>query len=129
LSTLCDHLDALDFSATAANTARLRCAHLKNVSVRCGSLTDGLPKGEIDLVVFSEIGYYFTPNEWANISTALVIALPVGATVLAAHWLGVSADHLMSGDEVHEILRANPLLKLEQERRYKTFRLDRWERA
>ena len=56
------------------------------------------PGGTFDLVVLSEIGYYFELDELAAPATA---SLDPGGTLIAAQWLRNSADHVLHGDEVH----------------------------
>jgi SAM-dependent methyltransferase len=129
LAGICDAVEARDLSETAVERARQRTAGLPGVSVEVGSLADGLPPGSFDLLVLSEIGYYFTPRAWSALLDQLIAPLAPGTTVLASHWLGQSADHVMHGDEVHEILRSRADLRLTQQERHETFRLDRWERA
>ena len=80
---------------------------------------------DFDLLVLSEIGYYFTPQDWQSISAALIDSIHQGATVLAAHWLGQSQDHRISGDEVHEILLSHTKLRVEHTERGPKMRLDR----
>lgn len=129
LAGICDAVEAQDLSATAVERARAQTARVSGVNVAVGSLADGLPPGSFDLLVLSEIGYYFTPREWGALLERLIAPLPPGATVLASHWLGRSVDHVMHGDEVHEILRSRADLRLTKQERHETFRLDRWERV
>jgi hypothetical protein len=124
LAAYCDAVDAIDFSPTASAQAQARCAHLPHVEVRCAALADGMPAKEFDLLVLSEIGYYFTPQVWQRISYTLIDSIPQGATVLAAHWLGYSKDHCIAGDEVHEILLAHPDIKAGFAERNQHMRLD-----
>lgn len=125
LASVCDHVYALDFSATATARARERCAALPHVTVECASIPDVLPSAITDLLVLSEIGYYLPLAEWTALARSMIEPLGSGATVLAAHWLGYSEDHALSGDEVHAALLALPSLTLEYSERYPTFRLDR----
>ncbi len=125
LSGICDELLAIDFSRTAVEQARARCADKPNVEVRCASVFDVLPETGLDLLVLSEIGYYFSPREWVSLLHLLVDRVRPGGTVLAAHWLGHSIDHTSLGDQVHQVVRAHPSLRLEHEERPKGFRLDR----
>lgn len=126
LAALCDELDAADFSSTASQRAADRCAHLPNVHVTCAALTADTPLTGYDLVLLSEIGYYFKPKDWQAAVNKLIASLEPGATLLASHWLGHSRDHRQSGDEVHQTLRAQSRLRLEHEERHKDFRLDRF---
>ncbi len=129
LAAICDAVEAIDFSATAVERARERCAHLPHVEAVCRSLPERMPVEGFDLLVCSEIGYYFGPEEWRELSEGLIVGMPAGATLLAAHWLGTSADHRMGGDEVHEIIGRSSSLRLEHTERHEEFRLDRWVRA
>jgi cyclopropane fatty-acyl-phospholipid synthase-like methyltransferase len=125
LAAHCDAVYAIDFSPSASAQAAARCAHLPQVEVHCAALPEGAPAKEFDLLVVSEIGYYFNSEDWEHISTVLIDSMPQGATVLAAHWLGQSQDHRMSGDQVHEILLAHPNLRVELAERNPNLRLDR----
>jgi cyclopropane fatty-acyl-phospholipid synthase-like methyltransferase len=125
LAAHCDEVYAIDFSPSASARAQVRCAHLPQVEVHCASLPEGTRAKDFDLLVLSEIGYYFAPRDWRRISTALIDSIPRGATVLAAHWLGHSKDHHISGDEVHEILLSHPKVRVDHRERGPNMRLDR----
>jgi cyclopropane fatty-acyl-phospholipid synthase-like methyltransferase len=125
LAAYCDEIHAIDFSPSACAQARARCARLPQVKVTCASLPAGTPAKDFDLLVLSEIGYYFTPEDWQRTSAALIDSLPQGAIVLAAHWLGHSQDHRIHGDEVHEILLSHPKLRADHRERGPNMRLDR----
>ena len=127
LVSLCDRVEAIDFAASAIATARKRCPQ-EEVTFRVMGLPERLPLYGFDLIVLSEIGYYFTPEQWTDIVASLATTSSPGTTFITAHWLGVSPDHRMSGDEVHSILRANRNLHLVHEERRPGFRLDRLER-
>jgi SAM-dependent methyltransferase len=129
LARICGFVEAIDFSRSAVNRAQKRCAHLKNVDVACVSLPDRMLVNRFDLVVLSEIGYYFTEDEWMRLSSAMVKSMPKAGTLLAAHWLGHSTDHCINGDQVHEILLSLPNIQLDRSERYERFRLDRWVRV
>jgi SAM-dependent methyltransferase len=125
LARRCRRLEAIDISPTAVFRAQERCEDLPNVNVQCGSLPEAIPNGRFDLIVFSEIGYYFERRELEKIIQELSEKLIPGGALIAVHWLGTSSDHLLSGDEVHEIIRENDKLSLDKEERYPHFRLDR----
>jgi SAM-dependent methyltransferase len=129
LARLSQHVVAADFAPSAVDKARARCAHLPNVDILCASVATYVPEAPLDLVVFSEIGYYFDPPELARISCALAERLNHDGEFLAVHWLGHSPDHVMHGDAVHETLRrALPLTWLKGER-YSQFRIDSWRKS
>ena len=125
LAANCDELYAIDFSPSAIARARARCAHLPQVEVRCAALPEGTPAKDFDLLVLSEIGYYFAAQDWQRISIALIDPLAQGATILAAHWLGYSRDHRISGDKVHEILLSHPKVRGDHSEYGPKMRLDR----
>ncbi len=128
LAPLCDALECIDFSPTALETARARCAEFPHVWFRCMGLPVRLPVRGCDLLVLSEIGYYFSAPEWSRIAGEFIHAAEPGATLLACHWLGSSPDHKLSGDQVHMLLDGHPLLRREHAERHPSFRLNRWTR-
>jgi SAM-dependent methyltransferase len=128
LASICERVEAIDTSSTAVRQARHRCAHLSNVSIHCGSLPKDVLAGTFDLVVLSEIGYYFDRQELFEVGSHLAGHLEPSGVLLAAHWLGHSEDHLMDGDSAHEILNRLDGLTLEFSERHVGFRIDRWVR-
>lgn len=110
LSQRCDRVLAIDVSETAAAAATERCRQLPGVEVRVGSVADHVATG-LDLVVLSEIGYYFTVAELDDVLDRLVGALGPGDDLVACHWTGRSPDHRLSGHTVHERLDAHPGLR------------------
>jgi predicted TPR repeat methyltransferase len=104
LAARCDALDAVDVSATAVARAQERCRSEGYVQITVGSVAEP-PPPDLDLVVLSEIGYYFDIAELDRIAAALATALRRGGDLVACHWLGESADHRLHGSVVHERLR------------------------
>ena len=129
LADRCRRLLAMDISPTAVAVARQRCAGFPNVAIVEGSLPDDLPVGSFDLIVFSEIGYYFERGVLTRIRDLLIEHLAPEGALIGAHWLGVSADHLLGGDDVHDVLRSSSALRLTASRRYDGFLLESWERT
>jgi SAM-dependent methyltransferase len=107
LAAHCQQLLAIDISPRAVALARRRCRELAHVEVRHGRLPDDLPGPGIDLVVLSEIGYYFTADQLVEVLDTLAELASERALLVGSHWTGVSADHLLSGDEVHSIIGAH----------------------
>ncbi len=133
LATICDRVYACDFSETAVEQARQRCARFPGVSVRCASVTDPAPIADFDLIVLSEIGYYFSSTAWQSLVSDIAEHMHPGTTLLASHWLGSSPDHILSGDEVHRCMQ-HPRLRHEHAERHphprnSGFRIDRWTRV
>jgi SAM-dependent methyltransferase len=108
LATRCDSLVAWDRHPRAVAVAADRCRHHAGVTVAVGQLPDTWPQGRFDLVVLSEILYYFDDRQVADaLDVTAESALP-GATIVAVHYRPVVAEHARSGDDVHERLRAHP---------------------
>ena len=133
LAGLCDAVEACDLSSTAVAQAKERCARLAHVHITVGPLNEAsatrvMTAGKINLLLLSEIGYYFKLPVFERLATTLIKPMPSGATLLASHWLGTSDDHILSGDQVHEALLKHPLLQHEHGERHAQFRLDRFRR-
>jgi len=94
LAKQCRHVDAIDISATAIDRAKRRCREFPNVDLIVGKVPHQTPDGVFDLVVFSEIGYYFEQASLQVLGDMLVRRIQVSGTLLAVHWLGRSKDHI-----------------------------------
>lgn len=127
LITICDRVEAIDFAASAIATARARCPQ-PEITFRVLSLPERLPLEGFDLIVLSEVGYYFAPEQWRAMVRSMVETAAPGTTILASHWLGHSPDHRLHGDEVHAAFPLVQNLHLLQQERLAGFRLERWER-
>jgi SAM-dependent methyltransferase len=131
LAERCDSLLACDIAPTAVHLARQRCAGLSNVRIDQADLAKSLPPGRFDLIVFSELGYYFSAAVLAKLIRALAKRMTPGGEFVAVHWRGRSEDHVLHGDAVHAILKATMMKRyiwLKGER-YREFRLDLWQRG
>jgi SAM-dependent methyltransferase len=128
LAPICDEVVACDISPTAVDLAKSRCKRLKNVSVAQLSLPDSLPAGSFDLIVFSEIGYYFSEPVLVSLSQQLVGRLHKEGLFVACHWLGASPDHVLTGDRVHEIFAQLRGVTHFNTERHPQFQLDTWGR-
>jgi hypothetical protein len=65
-----------------------------------------------------------------RIAESLAAALEGGGELIAAHWLGSSADHVLHGDQVHGILgdAFKESCAWVKGARHPGFRLDTWRR-
>jgi len=130
LAARCDELQAIDIAPSAVASVRERCAHLPQVTVSCADLATQCPPGPFDLIVFSELGYYFSATQLAQVVQRLSARLEAGGELIAVHWLGDSEDHLLHGDEVHATLKdvLAPSCTWIKGARHPGFRLDTWRR-
>ncbi len=104
LATRCEHLRAVDVSPTAVARAAQRCQDLPQVELAVGSVIDELVPDRYDLVVFSELGYYFDDRMLDVVVDGVARAVTAGGVLVACHWVGTSADHLLPGAAVHDRL-------------------------
>ena len=75
LANICDEIEATDLSPTAVKKARERCENLSHVRIRCCSLLSKRIFGRFDLVILSEIGYYFGAPQWRRVSARCVATM------------------------------------------------------
>jgi SAM-dependent methyltransferase len=126
LAKIAGRVIATDFAPTAVAAAKRRLGRVGNVDVRCADLKQQLPPGPLDLIVFSEIGYYFTPAELLKLARALGERLRPHGEFIAGHWLGHSVEHVIHGDAVHDVLRLSLPLQWVKGERHEGFRVDCW---
>ena len=104
LAPHCEELLAVDTSQRAVDLARERLAGLPGVRVERRTLPEETPDGPFDLVVASEILYYFTEEAMLAALRRFEEELAPGGSMLAVHWRGEPKTHPLRGDEVHELL-------------------------
>jgi SAM-dependent methyltransferase len=129
LAQRCDQILALDFAPTAIAEAKRRHSSLNNnVEFRCASLPEALIDcdGTFDLIVFAEIGYYFTPAVLQSLVTKLAVTLVDNGNFLVEHWTGKSADHVLDGDRTHQLIDNTLAWPQQQHVREDKFLLSCW---
>lgn len=133
LAHRCKRLLAVDVSEAPLQKARDRCAALRQVDLRRMAVPQEFPTTRFDLVLMSEVGYYWCAADLARAAQAIVSALEPGGLWLLVHWTPYVRDYPLTGDQVHEYVRtfaaesglARPVLS----RREASYRLDLWERV
>ena len=104
LAARCDTLLSCDAIPEAVESARSRTAGLPGVRVERRVVPREWPMGSFDLIVFSEILYYFGDADLNQLLRLGILALRPGGHLLAVHWRHHAPDHPRDGDEVHQIL-------------------------
>jgi SAM-dependent methyltransferase len=107
LAGRCDHLLAVDAVESAVRTARAR---VPEATFRPARMPDEWPDETFDLIVLSEIGYYFDDADLAILLDRAMTSLEPGGDLVAVHWRWPVAEHFRTGDEVHAALAALPWL-------------------
>jgi SAM-dependent methyltransferase len=108
LAARCDALLSCDLAEAAVRAAARRTADLPQVRVERRAIPGQWPGGRFDLIVLSEILYYFSDRDLEKVLAAAVAALEPGGTLLAVHWRHPVAEYPRSGDDVHRALAARP---------------------
>lgn len=104
LAQRCDHLLSCDGSADAVARAGDRLADLRHVTVQQRRLPEQWPEGSYDLVVLSELLYYFDDRDLDAVISLATRAISPGGTLIAAHWRHFVSDYPQTGDFVHQAL-------------------------
>ena len=106
LASRCDRLLSCDAAEAAVRQARERTSTLSGVRVESRSLPRDWPAGEFDLIVTSEVLYYFADEDLDQVLGQAAAALRPDGNLLAVHWRHEAAGYPRTGDNVHEILAA-----------------------
>jgi SAM-dependent methyltransferase len=106
LAARCDRLLAVDAVEAAVRTAAERVAELPQVTVRAGRMPQDWPDETFDLIVLSELGYYFDDTDLASLLARAATSLEPGGDLVAVHWRWPVAEHARTGDDVHAELGA-----------------------
>ncbi len=128
LARHCRRLVAIEMSPTAVTRARARCSRFPQVEIRHGRLPEDIPAESFDLVVLSEIGYYFERAALGAVIGSLVSRMTEDGVLVAAHWTGESSDHVLSGYEVHEVLTGHPALGTSRSEECPGYLIGEWRR-
>jgi hypothetical protein len=100
-----DRLLAADYHADAVDGARRRVGGLPQVEIAQLLLPDQWPSGRtFDLIVLSELGYFFTPPAWRQLCILAAASLEPQGTVLACHWRHDFAERSQPTDALHHRL-------------------------
>ena len=128
LAHRCDQLLATDIVADVVVRARDRCRPSPWVRVEQRSIPEEWPTGSFDLIVLSEIAYYFDRSGLKDIMGRVLASATPGATVVGAHWRGTT-NYPLTGDEAHGIMASESGLEHRIHYAESDFVLDIWNRA
>jgi len=128
LAPRCDRLLSTDIIEGALRIAAERLSGYPNVVVKARSIPDEWPEEVFDLIVLSEIAYYFDEAGLEEVLASIMTSTQPGAHVLGVHWRGAT-DYPQSGDDVHQRIGFCSGLKSVVHHLEAEFRLDVWERV
>jgi SAM-dependent methyltransferase len=124
LARRCEELIAVDISEHALASARSRCAALPQVTFARADVTRAFPPGSFDLIVLSEVGYYWSDADLAQARAAIAGHLRPGGDLLLVHFLPKVPEYPRDGDAVHAAFLTDPLFAAVDASRAPRYRLD-----
>ncbi|MEW1612713.1 MULTISPECIES: SAM-dependent methyltransferase [unclassified Streptomyces] len=129
LAERCDQVVACDRVGSAVATARERTFGLPDVDVRRLTVPAEWPPGSFDLIVLSELLYYFDARTLQDVLSRTVGALEPGGTLVTVHWNHPVPDHRGTGSTLAEIVGSSPGLALTADHREEDFVLQVYART
>lgn len=134
LASRCGYLLAVDIASAPLEKARRRCATLPQVEFQQLRLPEEFPaETSFNLIVLSEVGYYWAAPDLARAAELLLTTLVPGGQLLLVHWTPPVHDYPLTGDEVHDFFlqkaQAGGPLRHLHGFRHETYRLDVLEKA
>ena len=127
LANHCDRLLCSEIIPAALQRAEARLRRRPHVSFEERSIPDQWPDGPFDLVVLSEIAYYFDERDLGEVLACVKRSTQSGAQLVGVHWRG-ETDYPLSGDRCHEVISETSGFVSIVQHREKAFLLDVWER-
>lgn len=129
LAQRCDRLLAIDTSLAPLAKARARLSDQDHVRFVQMVVPDRYPDESFDLVVLSEVGYYWSVEDLHTAIGYIQRSIEAGGTLILVHYTPYVPDYPLTGDEVHEAfmhkLSGFHHLRADRTDRY---RLDVWKR-
>ena len=92
LAGQCDRLIGVDIAEAPLHAARQRCATQQHVTFERLAVPAQWPDDMFDLVVLSEVLYFLTPDDIANVARQALRTLLPDGRVLLVNWLGEAAN-------------------------------------
>ena len=128
LAPRCDHLLSTDIVLRAIRRAAERVKRFPHVRVEKRSIWEQWPDEEFDLIVLSEIAYYFEEASLRDIMSQIKDTTLGGAHVVGVHWRG-ETDYPLRGLRAHEIINETGCLDRIKHFMGDEYVLDVWERS
>ena len=132
LAPRCSRLLAVDGSEIPLRRARERLTDHPQVQIEPMCVPGNFPDDQYNLIVVSEVGYYWSWDDLAKAQERILEALLPGGHLLLVHWI-LPTNYPLTGDEVHEAFhkaaQTTGSLMHRHHQRTAQYRLDVWERA
>jgi protein-L-isoaspartate O-methyltransferase len=130
LARRCQSLLSVDVSKIAQDQARQRCQTFSNINFQMMSVPQEFPNGYFDLIILSEVGYYWSWEDLSKAQTLILEHLQSQGHLLLVHWIVDAKELPLTGAEVHDSFlrlvphQLNHLQSLSEEK----YRLDLFEK-
>lgn len=106
LATRCSEVVAVDVSSRALDRARTRLGDAPSVRLMRLDVPREWPHGTYQLVVLSELGYYWTPADLGRVLDLVEQSLDADGVLVLCHWRHPIGDAPSTGDAVHAAVAA-----------------------
>lgn len=128
LAQRCDLVTAIDASATAIAAARE--TGIPNATFDVRMLPRDFPAGQYDLIVLSEVMYYFVEADLKKVAAQCMEALTPDGEIVLCHWLG-ETNYPLTGEAASELFADAVALRLPKRAllRDEVYRLERFAAA
>ncbi|WKZ86471.1 nodulation S family protein [Ralstonia pickettii] len=104
LALRCDELIACDSQPTAVATARARLRDFPHARVEHWTIPNDWPRATFDLIVVSELGYYFDDTDWTHTARCFAASLRRGGALVAVHWRPDFTERRLDSHTTHRRL-------------------------
>ena len=131
LAGRCDELFSVDIAAKPLQQARKRLRNQPHVRFAQLVVPNEFPAETFDLIVLSEVGYYWSARDLERAIAKIGGALRRGGTLLLVHFTPYVPDYPLTGDEVHEAfarLLPRDISRVRSDRRER-YRLEVYQRS
>jgi SAM-dependent methyltransferase len=131
LAQRCHSLLSIDVSEIAQKQAIDRCCHLNNIRFELMSVPDAFPDEYFDLIVLSEVAYYWSWPDLIKAQRLILDRLRSQGHLILVHWTVDARVLPLTGDLVHDAFielvpdRFKHIKSLTQEK----YRLDLFEKT
>lgn len=129
LARRCDNLLAVDVVEEPLQMAFERCDGLSGVEFGLMQVPREFPDASFDLIVISEIGYYWSREDLERTVDLVIGHLNPRGQLLLVHWRPRVEGCQLNGDEVHDLVVSRSVGRLENLHRemHDSYRLDLFE--
>ncbi len=124
LAGRCDSLLSVDVSDRALEEAKRRCDAFDHVRFARMSVPREFPQGSFDLVVVSEVGYYWSDDDLTLAIERIAAAASGGGTIVLVHFTPFVNEYPQTGDAVHAAFLGDGRFEVEFSKRAERYRID-----